>query len=554
MTASGGPVGGVAAIAGGEGGGSRTLSINVRLDSLPPALVRSCTQTLTISGTVTGTAGSGTAGSGTPGSGPQASISTGQNSTGQNSTGQTATIRTPVGSVTLTLPNGVTVKPGAKVTLVLPTTGQDGGRGAPPALPPSGAQVHSSQARLLIPAGGMTASGSTAPQAVTSQPAPSGATGSSAQSALQSAVQMAGQGPEGSRAGSGGAGSGQSGASTTQVANSAAGAGAGARTAPPSGMPATPPLANPASATGVSANGASLAGPQSTGSRPVVTPTSSGSVPVSTAPAPSGGAVTVGSSARAALGPGLISMLASALSPKVSPPAAGSIPANAAPGGMADLAASLSAISPAGAQGLTAALPSPGSGLAGALAAVLGLFRSPGIRAAIGDDGMAALRRLAGRSGGDGQIDRALDSARPRLSSGPPGPAATGQSGGAERAGGEWRHWTLPIAAGTDLSAINLYWRRESDGGDGNDVQNDAPTDRFVVDLTLSAFGATRVDSRINRARRRLAIVLATEAALAPLSKLDLNRLVAKIAEGYGLTGRLTVKRTPQSGSGSPIG
>lgn len=219
---------------------------------------------------------------------------------------------------------------------------------------------------------------------------------------------------------------------------------------------------------------------------------------------------------------------------------------------MVDLVASLTATSPTGAQGLTTALPSPSSGLAGALAAVLGLFRSPGIRVAIGDDGMAALRR-GGRSGGDGQIDRALDSARPKPSNGPPGPVGAGQSSGAERVGGEWRHWTLPIAVGTDLSAINLYWRRESDGDNGKDVQKDTPTDRFVVDLSLSAFGATRVDSRINQSQRRLAIVLATETALAPLSKRDLNRLVAKTAEGYGLTGRLTIRRMPQSGSGSSI-
>ncbi len=205
---------------------------------------------------------------------------------------------------------------------------------------------------------------------------------------------------------------------------------------------------------------------------------------------------------------------------------------------MADLLSSLTMASPGSAQGLTASLPSPGSGLAGALAAVLGLFRSPGIRSAIGEDGMAALRR----TGADGQIDRALNSARPRLSDGPPGTISGTAPAGAERPGGEWRHWALPIATGTDIAAINLYWRRESNGDDDPSGGGDGPTDRFVVDLTLSAFGATRVDSRIDRARRRLAIVLATEVPLAAPMKRDLNRLIAATADGFGLAGRLAIR------------
>jgi hypothetical protein len=184
------------------------------------------------------------------------------------------------------------------------------------------------------------------------------------------------------------------------------------------------------------------------------------------------------------------------------------------------------------------ALPTPANGLAGALAAVLGLFRSSGMRNAVGDDGLKALQK----AGAENLLNRALDGIRPRRSSGPPNLGDNARTT-PDRLAGEWRHWALPIAAGNELASIHLYWRREKGGHDAEGPDEESNANRFVVDLSLSAFGPTRVDSRVDRYRKTLAVVLTTSTALTMAMKQDLTRLTRLVADTHEMTGRLAVKR-----------
>ncbi|MBI1207807.1 MAG: hypothetical protein GC191_11020 [Azospirillum sp.] len=193
-----------------------------------------------------------------------------------------------------------------------------------------------------------------------------------------------------------------------------------------------------------------------------------------------------------------------------------------------DALATLASIDRTAAQSvIDTVMPRPNGMLASALVFFLGAARRSDGRGWLGEDNVAKLEE-AGRGDLLSRLDHEVRGASRRA---------------VEPQVGEWRAYSLPFLDGQAMTRLDCYVHQigedetGADDGDGDGTRRRRGGSRFVIELSLSQFGALQLDGLVHRDRFNL--ILRSRQPLGPALRQELSAAFADSLAATGLAGGL---------------
>ena len=111
---------------------------------------------------------------------------------------------------------------------------------------------------------------------------------------------------------------------------------------------------------------------------------------------------------------------------------------------------------------------------------------------------------------------------------------------------GEWRGTLIPLYSEEGLQQVRLFTRKLSDEND-DDNENKPKGTRFLIDVNLSKVGRLQLDGIVEKADKRLDMIIRTSNKLPDPMRQDLMQIFIKANEIVGMNGGMSFQAAPDA-------